>query len=424
MTMNISFLLPKTQPCIYKHLRISDYDYSPVPIISNSLSYYLCDIKESINIYSKEWDIYKKYTNTYEFIHSIIPNKKKAVSKYKPLSRSFFKMIEIYDLFFQDTHIYADQNEPIKTFHLAEGPGGFLEAIVKRRNNPADSYVGMSLVNEDNTNTNIPGWKKSSIFLNEYPNVFIENGIDGTGDILNVDNYVYCKEKYNSSIDFITADGGFDFSIDFNHQEINITQLLYSQIAFALIMQKKGGHFVLKIFDCFMRHTIDLVYLLTSFYRKIYIYKPNTSRLANSEKYIVCKDFLFENSNEFSPYLYNLFYNMIHSKKAIHRFLDVDVPNYFINKVEEYNCILGQQQIENIYNTISLIELKNKNEKIENLTKLNVQKCVQWCIKHGIPYNVCFNNFSLNSQCENGATIQNNRFLQSKEKTMLEGHDV
>ena len=119
-------------------------------------------------------------------------------------------------------------------------------------------------------------------------------------------------------------------------------------------MQKKGGYFVLKVFDCFMQHTIDLIYLLTSFYRKIYIYKPNTSRLANSEKYIVCKDFLFENSNEFSPYLYNLFYNMIHSKKIIHRFLNIDVPNYFINKIEEYNCILGQQQIENIYNTISL----------------------------------------------------------------------
>jgi hypothetical protein len=53
--------------------------------------------------------------------------KKKCVSKYRPISRSYFKMIEI-SIFF-DIHL----NFTINSF-LAEGPGGFIEAFVNLRN--------------------------------------------------------------------------------------------------------------------------------------------------------------------------------------------------------------------------------------------------------------------------------------------------
>ena len=56
-------------------------------------------------------------------------------------------------------------------------------------------------------------------------------------------------------------------------------------------MQKFNGTFILKIFDMFSKSTQDYIYLLSLFYNKVYIFKPQTSRLANSEKYIVCKDF-------------------------------------------------------------------------------------------------------------------------------------
>ena len=49
-------------------------------------------------------------------------------------------------------------------------------------------------------------------------------------------------------MDLITADGGFDFSMDFNQQEILIGKLLFAQIAYALCLQKRGGKFILKIF--------------------------------------------------------------------------------------------------------------------------------------------------------------------------------
>ena len=50
-------------------------------------------------------------------------------------------------------------------------------------------------------------------------------------------------------MDIITGDGGFDFSIDYNKQEILAVRLIFTQIVYALHLQKKGGTFILKIFD-------------------------------------------------------------------------------------------------------------------------------------------------------------------------------
>ncbi len=62
-------------------------------------------------------------------------------------------------------------------------------------------------------------------------------------------------------------------------------------------MQKEGGDFILKVFDTFLKSTIDIIYVLSTFYEKVYITKPNTSRTANSEKYIVCKNFRLQDSD-------------------------------------------------------------------------------------------------------------------------------
>lgn len=374
------YLLPKTSLNVQNHINIKLDDNDPDIFLSYSLSNYLSTMKEKIDKYGPEWDNYKKYTNPYEFIHTIIPSKNKSVSKYKPLSRSYFKMIEIINLL----KLNINDEKPLKSFHLAEGPGGFIEALANTRNNKDDNYIGMTIINDNDTN--VPGWKKSNAFLSKNKNVFIERAKDGTGDILNIENFTYCYEKYKNSMEIITADGGFDFSHDFNKQEVNICNLLFGQIAYAIIMQKSGGSFILKIFDSFMQHTVDLLYLLSSFYKKVYIIKPNTSRYANSEKYIVCKDFIFNNPSE---YYYNIFYTpfnvMLNNKdKYIHRFLSLDTSLFFTIKLQEYNAIFGQQQLENIYNTFAIINNKNKFEKYSNNIKNNIIKCIHWCSKFNI----------------------------------------
>ena len=199
------FLLPRSYNLLYKNIEFEESDTIPETVISQSLAYYLYNIKEKITSKEKQWDIYKKYTNPYEYIHTVVPLKKKAVSKYKPLSRSYFKMIEIMNIF------NFTYNEPINTFHLAEGPGGFIEALVKLRNCKEDNYIGMTLLDENKNNSNIPAWKKSDMFLKSNPNVILENGHDETGNILSLENFEYVIQKYPSKMDLIAADGGFDF---------------------------------------------------------------------------------------------------------------------------------------------------------------------------------------------------------------------
>lgn len=377
------FILPKTHPNIQSHITcIALNDHNPSTYVSQSLFYYLSSIKEKIKD-KEEWDIYKKYTNPYEYIHTVVPQKKKSVAKYKPLSRAYFKMIELFEYF----HLNKSDT-PIRSFHLAEGPGGFIEALANIRKCEEDKYIGMTLL-DDNNDENIPAWKKTDNFLRDHPNVFIENGVDGTGNILSLSNLDYCREKYGSSMDIITADGGFDFSVDFNNQETNMSRLLFAQICFAIIMQKQNGCFILKIFDCFTEATMDMLYILSSFYKKVYITKPKTSRYANSEKYVVCKDFDGECSDAIFHILRNAFESMVESPQnnTITRFLSCPISYYFYKKIEDYNAIFGQQQIENINITLDLI---NNKKNIENIFKIHIQKCIQWCNKHSVQYNFIF----------------------------------
>ena len=193
------YLLPQTSFLIHKYIDYVEGYKPPTAVISNSLSTYLTDIKQKIDERARDWDIFKKYTNPYEYVHTLVPYKKTSVSKSKPLSRSFFKMIEMIQTF-----QLVQTTQPIHTFHLAEGPGGFIEAVSYVRKNRNDVYIGMTLMDEKN-DPNIPGWKKTNNFLKQNPNVYIETGQDGTGNILSMQNLIGCKDTYGSSIDFITT---------------------------------------------------------------------------------------------------------------------------------------------------------------------------------------------------------------------------
>ena len=330
--------------------------------ISNSLNYYLSHIKKQITKYNVYWDNYKKITNPYEYIHTPMKNNKLAVCKYKPLSRSFFKMIEIINVFG-----FLKEYNNIKSFHLAEGPGGFIEAFNFTRDNHNDKYYGITLISD---NINIPSWKKSNHYLNNNKKIIIETGPSKNGDLFLEKNFIYCYNNFKSSMDYITADGGFDFSLDFDKQEEVSFKLIITQVMYAIIMQKTNGNFILKIFDIFKYKTIEIIFLLSNLYENVYIYKPHTSRIANSEKYIICKNFKPINNKLIASILSN-FTNIINNISNIKSLLCVNFPKIFINKIEEINAIYGQQQIENINTTLNLIrEYINISYIIKNNAKI------------------------------------------------------
>ena len=258
-------------------------------IINKSLKEYLKNIKAEIDHFQEKWDVIKKITNRYEYINTSvlidgIKGHSNSVCSYKPISRSYFKMIEILNNYTFKFMKY----ESIKTFHLAEGPGGFIEAVLRKRQNKKDIYHGMTLMN---SNEDIPKWNKITNILKENNNIKLIYGPKNDGNLYYTHNLEFIEKFYKNSIDFITGDGGFDYSVDFNRQEENSINLIFCEMLYALIMQKEEGSFVLKVFDIFHRNTIEILSILSYFYEKVYIYKPLTSREANSEKYIICINF-------------------------------------------------------------------------------------------------------------------------------------
>lgn len=428
--------------------------------VSSSIYSHLCDIKEQIEKYQTAWDNIKKFTNPYEYIHTNVAGNKTNISKLRPLSRSFYKMIEILknnNILSQYTNTVVtrpDYKMGINTFHLAEGPGGFIEALsylrgsdyqrvaaavavstgatacntsgggggggtpvqILKRNTELheeymkelehmkltrrifdgtgngtgndyptygnDRYYGMTLVNDDPI---CPGWKKTRAFLENHPNVLIETGADKTGNLISLDNFHHCATKYRNKMDIITADGGFDFSVDFNNQENMATQLILCEVFYALAMQKQGGSFILKIFDVFHKPTVDILYLLCYYYNNVVIMKPHTSRIANSEKYVICQGFKIADSGKIIEQFARLFSSLTN---AITSILPQEHDLYFLNKIEEMNAMVSFQQIENITSTLSIITNHRNTEKLEQYKKTNINKCIAWCEHYDIPYHV------------------------------------
>ena len=89
-------------------------------------------------------------------------------------------------------------------------------------------------------------------------------------------------------------------SIDFLYFELNnkiylnTNKYIYGLIIFlqlVLSYQKENGVTIIKIDNIFYKPIIDILYILTSLYDKIYIVKPNTTNIITNERYLVCKNF-------------------------------------------------------------------------------------------------------------------------------------
>jgi 23S rRNA U2552 (ribose-2'-O)-methylase RlmE/FtsJ len=373
---------------IFKNLKENDInielqiDESKFTFLNKKLRDFLEQSKKNIDNYVELWDSMKKYTNHYEFIHTPIPEYNTCISKYTPISRAFYKMIEIINFF------NISNEKQLNSFHLAEAPGGFMEALCfLRENKQNEKHIGISLHNNDNTT---PFWKRDSSLFTKYKNkIEIENGLTRDGDLYKTENFLYLKNKYGNSMNLITADGGFDFSLDYNQQEKNMLRLLFTEICYALVLQEPGGTFILKIFDIFLEQTVELLYILSLCYENVYLMKPSTSRSANSEKYIICKN--FKNTMNVNI-VSRLFYSLQTLEKSPKLFIssllfNVTIPSSYLNQIREINTIIGQNQLETINSTIMIIEQQSrKKERIYQYVKENINKCIEWCLENNIEH--------------------------------------
>ena len=186
--------------------------------------------------------------------------------------------------------LQAYKNQEIVVLGIAEAPGGFLQAIMDSRikqtqNKYNDIYRGISLEDEKiKWNKEVLGKYKEKFGLDiEY-----DYGIAG-GDIRNVEEQQYITQGLlqNKKAHLIVADGGIDVSKDYYTQEVQNHKLFYSEIIIALSNQAVGGNFVMKCYDLYTVLSVQYLTILKNYYDHVYVIKPELSRPANSEKYIV-----------------------------------------------------------------------------------------------------------------------------------------
>lgn len=322
----------------------------------------LKDSKDLIDDFHKTnfWDTFKKLSNTYETVNTS--------PIYTPVSRSFFKLWEMM----QDFSDTLSTNEPMTVAFLAEGPGGFIEAFWKFRSHPSRDHI--HTITLRSADKRVPQLR---LLREMHGHVHVSYGADGTGDLYllhNVEHFVR-QMGGEATCNLVCADAGFDFSGDFNNQELMSLRLLCAEVYTAFRLQRPGGAFVLKVFDIFCPETMGLIQCILDAYNDVYIVKPLTSRPANSEKYLVCTGF----TGASREVIDKLEHCMLTGE-----FLVPDVAIHLMSQLIEFNVSSVTRQILYIIKTIVCIDNNASHpDLLQHLSKLHSDASRRWCTEYG-----------------------------------------
>ncbi|VUZ57477.1 unnamed protein product [Hymenolepis diminuta] len=218
------------------------------------------------------------------------------------MNRAAMKMANMDSLFMGLFSGKPPHNEILHFADICAGPGGFSEYLTWRRGCPLGSKshhfqsirgYGMTLKGECD-------FKLRKFIAGPMENFRAYYGTADDGDITKWCNLAsfaktIISATYGKGVHLVMADGGFDVSDGYNLQEVKSKHIYLCQCLCALTILRPGGRFVTKLFDTFTDFTVDLLWLMSHVFRKIYIVKPITSRPANSERYLVCDGLISPN---------------------------------------------------------------------------------------------------------------------------------
>jgi hypothetical protein len=375
------YILPKNNNIINFNSIIETNDIKP--FVSFTFYKYLNEVQKQLNNLCKENSIYfdniLKIINPYEYIFTKVPGTKYSVSKLKPDNIIFFNLMEIYCLL---NLFDIFENTDIKSIHYGE--------------NSSSSIDCLNILREDNNDMNIG--------INNFNYSEKEKEIDSS------------IEK--NSIHFLFYD--IIDNLNFNDYVISLLEIINN----IFFYQGENGISIIKINDLFYKPIIDILYIFCNMYEKVYIIKPNTTNILLNDKFIVCKKFILNDVkireyNNYKEEIKKIIINYnrntkIDDNNTITSLINNDYQYFFINKLEEFNIITGQQQIESYDQIINILKSKNREDKLEILKKNNIQKSIQWCEKYRIPYNKFSEMFNIflpiknETNNENYDTIYNN----------------
>lgn len=360
------YILPKINieliidPCV--HLSMDKI----TPYISQSLVNYLTKTTISLNNLltfdtTYTFKFLNQLINPYEYLFSNIPNSNISICKVKTTSKIYYDMLEIYNTL-KLSDCLPEQN--MTALYYGSGGSSVLEYMQSFRENYDDTNVVIEPII----------YKQIITPLNNATNAQDDTYTPVPDDILSICDYIY----------FELPDKVY---VDTNKYILG----LLKAVKFILMYQSLDGCIILKLGHTYYKPVIDILYIISSLYNKSYIIKPNTSNNIYDEKYLVCKIFTITSQKK-SVYLDKIdkIYTICYREQYeinIQSIVKNEINMYFLNKMEECNIIIGQQQIDVYDQMINLVKNKNKIEKIETIRKHNIQKCINWCDKYKLQCN-------------------------------------
>ena len=378
---------------------IEDYTYLEEAGYSTSLN----EKKKEINNVAI-WRHVRDIVNPYELIspspyyNDTIVDKKAFYSSINELgnqeiiiesmiNRAYFKMWEILHDKKEDkwgNMLQKYNEEELVVLGIAEAPGGFLQAIMDSRikqtqNKYNDVYRGISLEDEKiKWNNDVLSKYKEKFDLD----ISYDYGVAG-GDIRNIEEQQYITQSLlqNKKAHLVVADGGIDVSKDYYTQEVQNHKLFYSEIIIALSNQAVGGNFVMKCYDLYTVLSVQYLTILKNYYDHVYVIKPELSRPANSEKYIVAMGY----NGKFSQSMVSKSTDMISrwdNEKYILELL-TSVDSTIMGSMKFINDYFSTRQIGFIQTGLNASEkFKSRQQEYKTAQKTAGEK---WCESYDIP---------------------------------------
>ncbi|KAK1130818.1 hypothetical protein K0M31_018927 [Melipona bicolor] len=238
------------------------------------------------------------------------------------------------------------KNELLYFADVCAGPGGFSEYVLWRKKWHAKGF-GLTLKNEND-------FKLSDFYAGPCETFHPYYGPKDNGDVFDPINQEAFKDlimqhTHGKGVHFMMSDGGFSVEGQENIQEILSKQLYLCQCLVALMIVREKGHFVTKLFDLFTPFSASLVYLMYRCFEEVCIFKPNSSRPANSERYLICKR-KRPGTHDVMQYLKDINQLLLKGDEnndvlRLVSFDELEKENQFIEYLRTSNIELGKKQI-------------------------------------------------------------------------------
>lgn len=308
--------------------------------------------EKTIDNYDKSIDIMSK-----QFFESIGP---------EIMSREFYKLWEILLLFDLIDHT----QDKFVSAHIADVSGSFIQASIfyrdtySKKMSKSDKYYSVNLYPEDVGKENIKQINEdfNKFYSKEKNQRLIINNTypkKQTGGTKSKDKIG--GAQISEKADLVTANGRLNW-INENIQEQEAFRLIIAEVIGGIKLQKKNGNFVCKFFETFTKTSLKIISMLRDLYTEVYFIKPLTSRLASSEKYVVCKGFKYgEKDSKIKEIIKKLdqIQTLIHNNKN-DKIVDI-FPNFvlsskFIREMIEVNKEISNNQLKSIGEIISFVD--------------------------------------------------------------------